>query len=170
MARLVAFLRAVAGWYFGPCPFESRGAGRVYEIVGVHFYKRLLRTSGNPRGRWPARAALHGRRARLEACLRTHLQFTREYEVRHLVGGALMQTAGMAVIFGTGHGSFAALTIANVIINGYPVLLQRYNRVRLQAALARVGGEGRRPPNLPLQPTSGAAREQLSINRNAARG
>ena len=142
MARLSTSLRAAAEWYFGPWPVECRGAGKVYEIVGVRSYKRVLRRSGNPRSRWQANTSFSGRRAWLEACLRAQLQFTKEYEVRHLIGGVLMQTAGTAVILVTDYGYFTALTIANVVINGYPILLQRYNRVRLLAALDRVGRRG----------------------------
>lgn len=37
-----------------------------------------------------------------------------------------------------GKGDWPALQIGNLLINGYPILLQRYNRVRLQAAMARL--------------------------------
>jgi hypothetical protein len=33
-------------------------------------------------------------------------------------------------------GQWPALVAANVLINGYPIILQRYNRIRLQSALA----------------------------------
>lgn len=36
-----------------------------------------------------------------------------------------------------GKGSWAELLVANLLINGYPIMLQRYNRVRLQAAVSR---------------------------------
>jgi hypothetical protein len=64
-----------------------------------------------------------------------------------------------------GKGGWAALLVANLLINGYPIMLQRYNRVRLQAVASRLSnGSGRAekhsaahlgaPPNTPLQPTA----------------
>lgn len=43
-----------------------------------------------------------------------------------------------------GKGGWAALLVANLLINGYPIMLQRYNRVRLQAVASRLSnGSGR---------------------------
>ncbi len=35
-----------------------------------------------------------------------------------------------------GKGNWVVLLAANFLINGYPIMLQRYNRVRVRAALA----------------------------------
>ena len=59
-----------------------------------------------------------------------------------------------------GKGNWAALLVANLLINGYPIMLQRYNRVRLQAALSRSSNrpeDGTAMPNKPPQATSGLA-------------
>ena len=107
-------------------------------FLGIRLWKRWLRSSGNPRARQPDGRHLVSRRARLRERLRRHDRFTREYEVRHLVGGAAMQLGGWAFISVLNGGSLTLLTIANLLVNGYPILLQRYNRARVHAALSRI--------------------------------
>lgn len=129
----------IAGRYFGPWRVERLGRGRVYELLGIRLWKRWLRRNGNPRSRQPDARHPASRRASLREHLRRHDRFTRQYEVRHLLGGIAMQAGGCAFIAVLNGGSLTLLTIANVLVNGYPILLQRYNRVRVHAALRRIG-------------------------------
>ncbi len=149
------FVAELGRWYFGPWRFELVGNGRVYELLGIRFWKRWLRTSGNPLSRRAGTIDLPSRRDALRERLRQQDRFTREYELRHLLGGAVMQMAGWAVIAMVEGASLAALTIANVLVNGYPILLQRYNRVRVHAALGRIG----HPKDLPAARQTPAADE-----------
>ena len=125
-------------WYFGPWELERRANGRIYELLGIRLWKRWLRTSGDPASRWRSVTRVDGRKAKLVARLRQQDRFTHEYEVRHLLGGVTMQVAGAVLIPILNQGSMVFVTFANLFINGYPILLQRYNRVRVQAALDRI--------------------------------
>jgi hypothetical protein len=105
--------------------------GRCYERLGVRSFKRLLRrgpaTWFNPRLRLPAeRDAVSI--ARLDAAMRTA-------EASH----AVLFVAVLPVVVHAlvrGWWAAAAWTLGfDVLLNGYPVMLQRYNRARL----ARIG-------------------------------
>lgn len=125
--------------YFGPWGWELASKGRCYELIGIRAWKWFLRRSGRPQSRWRASVVDSSRRERLVARLRQHARFTREYEVRHLVGGFVMQTAGTTYVAMAGQGSLLVLTVLNAVFNGFPILLQRYNRVRVHTALRRLG-------------------------------
>jgi hypothetical protein len=129
----------IATRYFGPWKVERLGRGRLYEWLGIRLWKRWLRSSGNPSSRQPGAMNLASRRAGLRERLRQHDRFTRQYEVRHLLGGIAMQVGGWVFISMLSGGSLTLLTMANLLVNGYPILLQRYKRVRVHAALGRIG-------------------------------
>ena len=55
-----------------------------------------------------------------------------------------------------GNGNWPVLLVANMLINGYPIMIQRYNRVRVQAALALLTARPRAAASSsPAQPTHG---------------
>lgn len=127
-------------------PFEVDG--RVYELLGVRVAKRLLRrgpaTWFNPRLRLPATRDAESL-ARLDAAMRNA-------EASHaLLFVAVLPVVAHALV--RGWWAAAAWTLAfDVLLNGYPVMLQRYNRGRLQATErhpgpgpGRAGGAERRP-------------------------
>ncbi len=106
-------------------PWEA--TGRCYELLGVRVAKQLLRrgplAAFNPHLHLPssrdpaAIAALDGR--------------MREAEASHLV--LLLLTVPVALALGVAEGvQFALWTLAfDVLLNGYPMMLQRYNRALL---------------------------------------
>jgi hypothetical protein len=110
--------------------------GRVYERLGVRAAKRLARRGPiswcNP--------GLHVPRDRDAASLERLERKMREAEASH----ALLFVAGLAtaaVLAGLGCSTGAAwVVVFDVLLNGYPVMLQRYNRARLAR---RFGGGGR---------------------------
>lgn len=101
--------------------------GRIYELLGVKLFKLLLR-------RGPLAAFnpdLHLPSQRTPANL-SHLdQRMRDAEAGHAI--LFILTGGLAVVFAVqGHRSSAAwITVFNILMNGYPVMLQRYNRALL---------------------------------------
>jgi hypothetical protein len=107
-------------------PFELDG--RVYERLGVTFVKRLLRRGPaawfNPRLHLPPTRDAESL-ARLDAAMRNA-------EASH----AVLFVAVLAVVVHAvlrGWWVAAAWTLAfDIALNGYPVMLQRYNRARLQ--------------------------------------
>jgi hypothetical protein len=102
---------------------------RLYELVGVRFVKRLLRRGPlavfNPGLHLPAERSPE-RLAELE-------QGMKDAEASHFI--LLVATLGV-VINAAARGwwlTAGLTTLFNLMMNGYPVMLQRYNRVLLHA-------------------------------------
>lgn len=125
-------------WYFSPRPFERWRDGRAYELIGVHKFKRFLPTSGDLVSRWRGKRWVSWLGHRTVESLIAHERRTRNWEARHIFGLVSMLALSWWSIEVKGKGSWAALLAANLLINGYPILLQRYNRVRLEAAMTRL--------------------------------
>lgn len=140
-------LHSVLTLYFGPWRWEQVSEGRFYELLGIRYWKWFLRKSGKPQRRWRPPSLDSSRRDALRAYLHGMAAFTREYELRHLAGGAAMQFSGMLYVSLYGEGSLLLITALNALFNGFPILLQRYNRVRVAAALHRLDAcvQDRRP-------------------------
>ncbi len=118
--RLPAAVHALRG-------FERDG--RVYERLGVRLIKRLLRRGPlalfNPGLHLPAERT-PAQLARLE-------QRMCDAEASHLILlVATLAVVAHAAVRGWWWAAGATL-IFDVLINGYPVMLQRYNRARLRA-------------------------------------
>ena len=130
--------RSLFDLYFAPFRFELWRCGRIYELLGIRLYKRYLPSSGDLVSRWQGvrRISASGS-LRLESLLR-HKRFTKEYEVRHLVGGVIMLAISLVSVSIWKKGDMGTLLLANLLINGYPIMLQRYNRVRILSVLARL--------------------------------
>jgi uncharacterized membrane protein YjjP (DUF1212 family) len=69
--------------------------------------------------------------------LRRYEKVTRSYEARHILGAVLMLGLSAWAITVHHKGSWSALLLANLLINGYPIMVQRYNRGRLLGASER---------------------------------
>jgi hypothetical protein len=101
--------------------------GRLYEVLGVRLVKRLLRRGPlavfNPDLHLPAEHTPAGV---------AHLdQRMRDAEASHFI--LLVLTLGVAVWAAVRDwwGTAAWILVFDVLLNGYPVMLQRYNRARL---------------------------------------
>jgi hypothetical protein len=111
-------------------PFERDG--RLYERVGILIFKRLLRRGPlavfNPHLHLPAEPD-----AASIVALDQHM---RDAEASHTI--LFVLTLGVVVnaaVRGWWPASIATL-LFDVVLNGYPVMLQRYNRARLAARFA----------------------------------
>jgi hypothetical protein len=125
-------------WYFKPKRFESADGGQLYRRLGVRFFKRYLPTSGDLVSGWHGILRISTKGGDLRGCLARHDSYTRRYEARHIFGGLSMLALTWWSITILGKGNWFVLLAANLFINGYPIMLQRYNRVRVQSALARL--------------------------------
>jgi hypothetical protein len=123
-------------WYFDPKSFEKAGDCRLYRLLGVRSFKRYLPTSGDLVTRWQGITRIQRAHGGLDQALRRHERVTRSYEARHIFGALSMLAISWWSITFHDKGQWPALVAANVLINGYPIILQRYNRIRLQSALA----------------------------------
>jgi hypothetical protein len=107
---------------------------KLYRWAGVGLVKRLVTSHG-----WLLLVGLEQppRLASRDATLDRAEQLTRGAEMCHLA--ALVFAAVITLLFVAGGGTaFAAWTLAmNIALNGYPIMLQRSNRWRVQQLRAR---------------------------------
>lgn len=122
-----------AGWY-RIRSFER--TGRLYEVLGVRLF-RLAVPDGTLANRWRRRNEPSHRMIRDR---RTAVQFeqrTRQSERAHLVL-LLMGALSTAFAWRIGWSGWAIyLGVGNLLVNLYPIMLQRYTRARLRRVLAR---------------------------------
>jgi len=125
-------LERCAESYFRPKKWEGRGA--LYEWLGVRVFKRLLLRAARQAPGSPRRSS-YLLQDRSPEAMRAFERRTRRNELVHLaaMGPALL---GL-VVGGLGSPLVACLSILVVAINFHPLILQRYNRIRLSRALAR---------------------------------
>lgn len=123
-------------------------SGRLYELLGVRLVKRLLRRGPmalfNPGLRLPPTRTAEGLE-RLERSMRTA-------EASHFI--MFVATVGIvahAAVRGWWLAA-GATALFDLFVNGYPVVLQRYNR----ALLRRRFGELSTPPDAPAHVSGGA--------------
>ncbi len=136
---LVACLAiGVAVWwtpasYYEVRPFER--SGRLYESLGVRHFRWLV-PDGGAANRWRRKRDPGFRVIRNRHDARAFRQRTVLSEKSHLV---MLVLGGMSAAFAwtIGWPGWALyLGAGNVLVNVYPVLLQRYTRVRLDVAFS----------------------------------
>jgi hypothetical protein len=137
----LAFNFAVSGWIVllskvlrirPPTPDcgISSGERRLYEALGVRVFKRFLR-SGWYGSIWGPALGKSAKAASLEVLAAD----MRSAEIAHAIAFALVCLFSLFVLT-TGRWSAAFwLVLCNILINAYPVMLQRYNRHRIFKAL-----------------------------------
>jgi hypothetical protein len=133
----------IAGWWFRPKAFEKEG--EFYQWVGVPIFKRLFMATVGRVGDY----SLKGRGI---TALEDSERWTRVFETYHLIFGAIITGTAAWLFLVRGHVSLE-LIIAGCVLNLYLVLLQRYNRVRLLRATARMA-VSKRPKKKVTQATS----------------
>jgi len=122
--QLVQF--SFAPRYYTTQPFEH--TGQVYERLGTRLFKRLVRRGPlamfSPTLRFP--------KDKTVPALRTLENEMRKAETGHVLIFVLMLVfVGYALLQGW-LDTVAWLLLFNILINGYPIMLQRYNRIKLQ--------------------------------------
>jgi hypothetical protein len=141
------FALAVAFWwvpasYYRVQPFERNG--RVYERLGVRHFRWFV-PDGDAANRWRRRREPGFRIIRNHHYARAFGRRTELSEKSHLVMlvlGGLSASYAWAIGW---RGWAIYLAAGNVLVNLYPILLQRYTRARLSAALSRPTSHHRRP-------------------------
>jgi hypothetical protein len=112
--------------YYAPRSFER--AGRIYELLGIRLFKALVRRGPlaifSPTLRFPEERTVPALRA-LESEMR-------KAETGHvLIFVLILVFVGYFLLRGSLDAA-AWLLLFNIPINGYPIMLQRYNRIKLQ--------------------------------------
>lgn len=136
-------------WYFPPRAFE---AGRLYPLLGVRLFKKYLPTSGDlvsrRRGIRRVDVARAGSR---RAALLGYEQQARRWEYGHLVSALLLQAWAVVGGLVVSPVQFWVCTGINLVVNLYPVMLQRYNRARVARLLAADAGSDDASGSPPLR-------------------
>lgn len=128
-------VRAPAGW-FRLRPWERAGAGRVYErYFGIRAFKGWM-SHGDRMNRWLRRRIPEYRVVRpTRDAAKAFAEQTVRLERAHLAWGlAALALIAYAVVTGA-HGFAALLALANTVTNVWPIMLQRYNRVRVERVM-----------------------------------
>ncbi len=131
----------ISGWHLGPGYFRLRrleSSTALYPGLGVSYFKRIIERYPGPATTGRIRL---GSRSRLEL-QRLDAQMRNAEEV-HVLG--FLVNLVLAALFGLLRDSrfFLWLGVFNVIINLYPIFLQRYNRSRVQMLLKRQSARDR---------------------------
>jgi len=114
--------------YFNEKGWEQRG--KIYERFGVNFFRKLLVWIG-----WEKviRKA-HPIEKNTNALVNLHYQ-TKKSELDHLIILIIVLGFNIFVAIKFGVLKSMSLFILNVLLNLYPIFLQRYNRPRIERAM-----------------------------------
>lgn len=139
----------LAEWWFAPRSFESE---RFYERLGVRLVKKYIPTGGS----WWNRIIWHrlgwhliDLGAGTEGLVR-YEALTRDFETIHLSAFAVFTV--LAIVRASSWSGFAVAMVPILLITVPPVMLQRYNRLRLQARLRHCRGHASDFEELKLDP------------------
>ncbi len=114
--------------YFGEKEWERRG--KIYENVGVNVFRKLLVWIG-----WEnLRRRSNPVEKSTQALMNLHHQ-TKKAELGHAIIFVIVMGFNVFVAFKFGVLKSVWLLVLNVLLNLYPVFLQRYNRPRIQRAI-----------------------------------
>jgi hypothetical protein len=119
--------------YFDEFAFEQ--GGRLYRLLGVRTFKRFA-SSGDYSNRWRRRSDPGFRVIRSYGDAVAWEARTRFNEAVHLA--SLLLSAGMVVWLATQsrYSWLPVIAVLNVVLNVFPILLQRYNRSRIRRVRA----------------------------------
>ena len=114
--------------YFNQKKWE-RG-GDLYESLGINFYRKLLVWTGWERLNKKSNPIEKNTKALL------HLHYrTKQSELGHLIIFFIVLGFNILVTLKFGFIKSLWLLVLNILLNLYPMLLQRYNRPRIERAL-----------------------------------
>lgn len=125
--------------YFAPKQIELCRSATIYDLMGIRLYKKYLPSTGDIVRRWRnIKQIIPERFGRMEELYRYERK-TRNYEWRHWIGILIfiILTALIDRKFTTFDWLFVSLL--NLVVNIYPIFLQRYNRIRIIHVLQRNG-------------------------------
>lgn len=138
-AFLMSEIAGVSQVYRLPMPstyFRSRRYERrwLYEALGIRMFKRLMRSKAY-RAVNPHFMLRDGRQGLRELADRME-----SAEAAHALLFATVSVVAVAVLFVRWFDAAVWLMLFNVLFNGYPVMLQRYNRLRIQPLVTGATG------------------------------
>ena len=119
-------------FWFGPKPFER--SGELYERLGVRRFKRFLPFGYHTNRLVRALGAKGFRVVGDEKSAMAWVLFTVVVEALHSLAFAAFATFMVLDLLGREYGEAAVNLLLNLLVNVYPVMAQRYTRIRLLKA------------------------------------
>jgi hypothetical protein len=114
--------------YFNTKKWEK--GGNIYQFLGVNFFRKLLVWIGWEKLNKKVNPVIKNLNAL------KHLEYgTRQSEFGHLIIFFIVLPINLYVIVSYGFVNSLWLLILNLILNFYPIIVQRYNRPRLKRAI-----------------------------------
>jgi hypothetical protein len=123
--------------YFRPKSWEYIGRSSVYRYLGIRWFKKYLPTSGDWVRRNASERLIKPSGGSPDVALRDYELTTRVHEFRHWLG--MLAFIALAFVFDYTVMDYVVVTVLFLVINVYPILLQRHNRVRIMNALNKHG-------------------------------
>jgi hypothetical protein len=117
--------------YFNSYPFEEEG--KIYTYLGVHLFRKLLVLSGWEKSRkkeTPIRKSL--------IILEYYEYRTRASEFGHIIIAIIIVFITVYVFTVSSLKDTIWLIITNILLNIYPILVQRYNRPRVGRVIKKL--------------------------------
>ncbi len=132
-----SLLGKIANFYFTPKQIEKWRNGKIYEWLGVHKYKKYLPTMGDIVSRKLGWHPIIGAKNREEG-LKNYEISTRQYEKIHLAS-SIVVTPIIVLTFTIENYIGGGISLGfNLVVNYYPILVQRYNRARIYNTLEKM--------------------------------
>jgi glycosyl-4,4'-diaponeurosporenoate acyltransferase len=125
--------------YYEPKKFEFYGNHTIYDYVGIRWYKKYLPFTGDLARKWRNLIQINLNKSQRINELYRYEKKTRNYEIRHIIGIIIF----LVLVFLSNKKltlfDIVFLTFLNLSVNIYPILLQRYNRIRIIKLLKNLG-------------------------------
>jgi hypothetical protein len=106
------------------------GRGKIYENLGINFFKKLLVLIGWERLNKKSNPVENN----IKSLMNLHYQ-TKKSELGHVMILLIVLGFNVLVAFRFGVLKSLWLLILNILLNLYPIFLQRYNRPRIERAI-----------------------------------
>ncbi|REG98147.1 glycosyl-4,4'-diaponeurosporenoate acyltransferase CrtO family protein [Flavobacterium aquicola] len=118
----------LASPYFNEKPWEHKGS--VYESLGIHLFRKFLVVTGWEKLNKKTKPVERNAKALINLYYRT-----KQDELGHLIIFIIVFGFNIFVAFKFGILKSSWLFILNILLNLYPIFLQRYNRPRIERAI-----------------------------------
>ena len=135
----LAYVEPVAdSRYWGPFPGETP---ELYEHLGIRFFKKYMPfPTGDFVGKKVGMPSILPSEGSTEDRLESLVERTKSLETIHLMSLTIMGFLGLigectSLVDKHQIKDFTIISASNIVINAYPIMLQRYNRLRAGRAL-----------------------------------
>ncbi len=127
-------INKIQNYYFEPKSFETLS---FYERIGVRVFKKFLPTMGDYLIRLTGYHCVEGKRD-----IKLMELISRLYELTHLIIFIIITISIINSIINHDLKNALSLFLINIVVNLYPIMTQRYNRIRLLRIIKKMDQTG----------------------------